>query len=122
MFLTYTYGLCLGLEHSHFDMIMVVHNSYTLVMLHLTNDNHVNMIIAYELAYSSHVMFMLYMVQCLDVHIMFMNRNSLVLRWRFIMPSSTPKSFTCRSVGSRTAEDLGGRHICERGARVYRGG
>jgi hypothetical protein len=33
MFLSHTNGLCLELEHSHFDIIMVVHNSYALVML-----------------------------------------------------------------------------------------
>jgi hypothetical protein len=108
MFLSHTYGLCLELEYSHFDIIMVVHISYALVMLYLTRDNHINMIIAYELAKSPHVMFMLHMMLCLDVHIMFMNRNRMVLGWWFIMPSGTPKSFTCRSIGSRTVGDLGG--------------
>jgi hypothetical protein len=36
MFLSYTCGLCFGLEHSHFDMILMVNNSYILVMLFLT--------------------------------------------------------------------------------------
>jgi hypothetical protein len=121
MFLSHTYGLCLELEHSHFDIIIVVYNSYALVMLYLTNDNHSNMIIAYELAYSSHVMFMLLMMLCFEVHIMFMDRNRLVLgRW-FIMPSGTSKSFTCRSVGSGIAGDLGGQYICGQGVRVYSG-
>jgi hypothetical protein len=58
------------------------------------------MIIAYELSYSPHVMFMLLMMLCFDVHIMFMDRNRLVLGWWFIMPSGMSKSFTYRSVGS----------------------
>jgi hypothetical protein len=81
MFLSYTYGLCFGLEHSHFDMILMVHNSYILVILYLTSDNHVDIAMAYELAYSPHVMFMLYMILCFDVHIKFMDRNKFVLRW-----------------------------------------
>jgi hypothetical protein len=38
------------------------------------------------------------------------------------MPSGTPKFFTCRSVGSGTAGDLGGHYIHRRGAQVYRAG
>jgi hypothetical protein len=38
------------------------------------------------------------------------------------MPSGTSKSFTCRSVGSGTAGDLGGQYICRRGVRVYSDG
>jgi hypothetical protein len=122
MFLSYIYSLCFGLEHSHFDMILMVNNSYILVMLYLTSHNHVDIAMAYELAYSLHVMFILYMIQCFHVHNIVMNRNRFTLRWWFIMLSGMPMFFTYRSVGSGTAGHLGGHYVCGRGARVYRGG
>jgi hypothetical protein len=85
----YLYSCCYELEYSHVDMILI-----------------------YELAYSPYVMFIPYVAQCFHVHIMFMNRNSSMLRWWFIMLSGVPKSFTCRSVGSGTRGDLGGLYVC----------
>jgi hypothetical protein len=112
MCLSYIYSLCFGLEHSHFDMILMVNNSYILVMLYLTSHNHVDIAMAYELAYSPQVMFILYMIQCFHVHTIVMNRNRFTLRWWFIMLSGMPKFFTYRSVGSGTTGHLGGHYVC----------
>jgi hypothetical protein len=76
---SYEYSLCYELECSHVDIFVM-----------------------YELEYSPNVMFMSYLAQCFIIHTMFMNRFRLMLRWWFIMLSGTPKSFTCRSVGSGT--------------------
>jgi hypothetical protein len=111
MFLSFIYSLCFGLEHGHFGMILMVNNSYILVMSYLTSHNHVDIAMAYELAYSPHVMFILYMIQCFHVHTIFMKRNRFMLRWWFIMLSGMPKFFTCRSVGLETVGDLGGRYV-----------
>jgi hypothetical protein len=108
MFLSYIYSLCFGLEHSHFDKIFMVNNSYILVMLYLTSHNHVDIAMAYELEYSPHVMFKLYRIQCFHVHTLFMNRNRFMLRWWFIMLSGTSKFFTYRFIGLGTVGDLGG--------------
>jgi hypothetical protein len=109
--LSYKYSLCLELEYSHFDMFLIyelVYSPCIMIMSCLTSYNHVDIAMAYELAYSPHVMFMLYLIYRFHVHIISMDRNRFMMRWWFIMLSGTPKSFTCRSVGSGTAGDLGG--------------
>jgi hypothetical protein len=60
------------------------------------------MIMIYELVYSLCVMILTCKTLCLIIHISYMSIIRAKLRWWFIMPSSVPKSFTCRSVGSRT--------------------
>jgi hypothetical protein len=96
---SYQYSCCYELEYNYIDIFMI-----------------------YELEYSPYVMFMSYLTPCFIVHTMFMIRFRLMLRWWFIMLSSMPKSFTCRSVGSGTRGDLGGFSICGHGARIYRNG
>jgi hypothetical protein len=43
---------------------------------------------------------------------MFMSRAIYVLRGWFIMLSGTPKSLTCRFVGSETWGELSGHYVC----------
>jgi hypothetical protein len=63
-------------------------------------------IMIYELAYSLYAMILTCSTLILIIHITCMSRIRAKLRWRFIMPLSVPKSFTYRSVGSRTQGDL----------------
>ena len=56
----------------------------------------------YELAYSLCVMRVAYLTLCLTTHITYIIEIRAKLRWLFIVLSSVPKSFTCRSVGSGT--------------------
>jgi hypothetical protein len=97
-------------------------SSYEYSLCYELEYNHVDIFVTYELEYSLYVMFISYLAQCFIIHTMFMNMFRLMLRWWFIMLSGTPKSFTCRSVGSGTREDLGGSYVCGRGAWIYRGG
>ena len=78
------------------------------------------MIMAYELAYSSYVMNLTCRTLSLIIHASYMSKIRAMLRWRFIVPSGVPKSFTCRSVGSESRGDLGSFFVHERGARVHR--
>jgi hypothetical protein len=80
-----------------------------------------DMILVYELVHSPYARFSSYKTLYLNIHTICLLGFRAKYRWWFIMPSGTPKSFTRRSVGSRTAGDLGGHYICERGAWVYRG-
>ena len=77
-------------------------------------------IMIYELAYSFYAMRVTCRTLCLTIHITYMSRIRAKLRWRFIVPSGVPKSFTCRSVGSGTQGDLGSFCIRKRGAWVWR--
>jgi hypothetical protein len=61
-------------------------------------------ILIYELVYSLYVMRVAHLNYCLNTYITYINKIRAKLRWRFIMPSGVPKSFTCRSVGSGTRE------------------
>ena len=76
---SYLYSLYFELEYSHLDISMI-----------------------YELEYSPYIMLISYLTQSFIVQIMFMDRFRIMLRLWFIMLSGMPKSFTCRSVGSRT--------------------
>ena len=60
------------------------------------------MILIYELVYSLCVMRIAYMTLCLTTHITYIIGFRAKLRWRFIVPSGVPKSFTYRSVGLGT--------------------
>jgi hypothetical protein len=80
MSLSYEYSLCFELEHSHFGMILIVYNSYIMIMTYLTIYNHVDISMAYELAYSPHVMSMIDLILCFHVHIIFIDRNRFMLR------------------------------------------
>ena len=90
---SYLYSLYLELEYSHLDIFMI-----------------------YELEYSPYIMLISYMTQSFIVHIMFMDTFRIMLMWWFIILLGTPKSFTCRPVGSGTRGDLGGHYVCGRGA------
>jgi hypothetical protein len=59
-------------------------------------------ILVYELVYSLYVMRVPYMTLCITTHITYIIRIRAKLRWRFIVLSGVPKSFTYRSVGSGT--------------------
>ena len=76
------------------------------------------MIMIYELVYSLCVMILTCKTLCLIIHITYMSRIRAKLRWRFIMPSSVLKFFTCQSVGSVTWGDLDSFYVCKRGAWV----
>ena len=77
-------------------------------------------ILIYELVYSLYVMKVAYLTLCLTTHITYIIRIRAKLRWQFIMLSGVPKSFSYRSVGSGTPEDLGSFCIRKRGAWVWR--
>ena len=77
-------------------------------------------ILIYELVYSLYVMKVAYLTLCLTTHITYIIGIRAKLRWRFIVPSGVPKSFTCRSIGSGTRGDLGSFCICKHGAWVWR--
>jgi hypothetical protein len=64
-------------------------------------------------------MFVAYRTLCLIVHTTFMIRIRAKLRWRFVVPSSVPKSYACRSIGSESRGDLGSFFVYRRGARVH---
>jgi hypothetical protein len=51
-------------------------------------------IMIYELAYSLYVMILTCSTSCLTIHITCMSRIKAKLRWRFIVASGVPKSFT----------------------------
>ena len=65
------------------------------------------MVLIYELVYSLYVMKVAYMNLCLPTHITYIIRIRAKLRWRFIVLSGVPKSFTCRFVGLGTWGNLG---------------
>ena len=73
-------------------------------------------ILIYELVYSLCVMKVAHFTLCLNTHITYIIGIRAKLRWRFIVPSGVPKSFTYQSVGSGTRGDLGSFCICKRGA------
>jgi hypothetical protein len=79
-------------------------------------------IMIYELVYSLNVLILTCSTLCLIIHITCMSRIRVKLRWRFIMPSGMPKSFTCWSVGSRIRGDLGSFCVHKHGAWVWRNG
>ena len=56
----------------------------------------------YELVYSLYVMKVAHLTLCLNTHITYIIGIRAKLRWQFIVLSGVPKSFTYRSVGSRT--------------------
>jgi hypothetical protein len=59
-------------------------------------------ILTYELAYSFYVMSLTCKMLCLNIHVTCMIRIRAKLRWRFIVPSSVPMSYACRSIGSES--------------------
>ena len=76
-------------------------------------------ILTYELAYSLYVMILTCLTSCLTIHMTYMSRSRVRLRWRFIVPSGVPMSYACRSVGSEPRGDVGSFCVIERGARVH---
>ena len=78
------------------------------------------MILIYELVQSLCVMRIAHLTLCLNNHITYIIGIRAKLRWRLIMVSGVPKSFTCRSVGSGTQGDLGSFYIRKPGAWVWR--
>jgi hypothetical protein len=71
MFLSYQYSCCYEIKYSHVDIHMI-----------------------YELEYNPYVMIISHLTRFFIVHIIFMNRFRLMLRWWFIMLLGTPKPFT----------------------------
>ena len=78
------------------------------------------MILIYELVYSLYVMKVAHLTLCLTTHITYIIKIRAKLRWWFIVSLGVPKSFTCRSVGSKTQGDLDSFCIRKRGAWVWR--
>jgi hypothetical protein len=74
------------------------------------------MILIYELVYSLCVMGITCLTLCLIIHITYVIGIRAKLRWQFIVPQGVPISFTCRSIGSGTAGDLGSCCIRKHGA------
>jgi hypothetical protein len=121
MLLFNSYSCCYELEYSHFDMFLIcvlVYSPYMMFISCLAMCSLLSLYVVFRLVYSLHIMYMLSWLRAF----MFMSRTICVRGWWFIMPLGTPKSLTCRSVGSGTRGDLGGHYICERGALVYSGG
>ena len=65
------------------------------------------MILTYELVYSLYVMKITYMTLGLNIHLTYIIGIRAKLRWRFIVSSGVPKSFTCRSGRVRVPGGLG---------------
>jgi hypothetical protein len=120
MFLFFTYSCAIELEYSFHVIILTYELAYSLCVMVLTCLY--DMILVYELVHSPYARVSLYKTLCLNIHVICLLGFRAKYMWWFIMPSGMPKSFTYRSVGSRTAGDLGGHYICVRGAQVYRGG
>jgi hypothetical protein len=76
-------------------------------------------ILTYELAYRFYVMSLTCKTLCLIIHTTCMIRIRAKLRWRFIMPSSVPMSYACRSVGSESP-GMWVVSVIGRGSRVHR--
>jgi hypothetical protein len=120
MFLFFTYSCAIELEYSFHVIILTYELAYSLCVMVLTCLY--DMILVYELVHSPYARVSSYKTLCLNIHVICLLGFRAKYMWWFIMPSGMPKSFTYRSVGSRTAGDLGGHYICVRGAQVYRGG
>jgi hypothetical protein len=119
--LSYLLNSCaIELEYSVHVIILTYELAYSLCVLILTCSY--DMILAYELDYSFYARVSSYKTLCLNICTICLLGFRAKYRWWFIMPSGTPKFFTCRSVGLGTAGDLGGHYIHRRGAWVYRGG
>jgi hypothetical protein len=114
------YSFAIELEYSFHVIILTYELAYSLCVMILTYSY--DMILAYELDYSFYARVSSYKTLCLNIHTICLLGFRAKYKWRFIMPLGMPKFFTCRSVGSGTAGDLGGHYIHRRGARVYRGG
>jgi hypothetical protein len=120
MFLFFTYSCDIELEYSLHVIILTYELAYSLCMMIVICSY--DKILVYELVHSPYARVLSYKTLCLNIHAICLLGFRTKYRWWFIMPLGTPKSFTCRSEGSRTAGDLGGHYICGRGAWVYRGG
>jgi hypothetical protein len=112
--ISYINSCAIELEYSFHVIILTYELAYSLCVMILTCSH--DMILAYELDYSSYARVSSYKTLCLNIHVICLLRIRAKYRWWFIMPSGTPKFFTCRSVGSGTAGDLGGHYIHGRGA------
>jgi hypothetical protein len=77
-------------------------------------------IVIYELAYSLDVIILTCSTSCLNIHMTSMSRSRVRLRWRFVVPSGLPISFTCQSIGLGTRGGIGSFFVHGRGARVHR--
>jgi hypothetical protein len=120
MLLFFTYSCAIELEYSLHVIILTYELAHSLCVTILACS--CDMILVHELDHSLCARVLSYKTLCLNIHTICLFRFRAKYRWWFIMPSGMPKFFTCRSVGSGTAEDLGGHYIHGRGARVYRGG
>jgi hypothetical protein len=110
MFLFFTYSCAIGLEYSLHVMILTYELAYTsCVMIVICS---YDMILVYVLVHSPCARVPSYKTLCLNIHTICLLGFRDRYRWWFIMSSSMPKSFTCRSIGLGTAGDLGGHYIC----------
>jgi hypothetical protein len=109
MFLFFTYSCAIELEYSFYVIILTYELAYSLCVMILTCPY--DMILVCELVHSPYARVSSYKTLCIIIHTICLLGFRVRYRWWFIMPSGTPKSFTCRSVGSGTAGDLGGHYI-----------
>jgi hypothetical protein len=114
------YSCAIELDYSFHVIILTYELAYSLCVMILTCSY--DTILAYELDYSFYARVSSYKTLCLNIHAICLLGFGAKYRWRFIMPLGMPNFFTCRSVGSGTAGDLGGHYIHRRGAQVYRRG
>jgi hypothetical protein len=107
------YSCAIELAYSFHVIILTYELTYSLCVTILTCSY--DMILAYELDYSFYARVSSYKTLSLNMRTICLLGFRAKYMWRFIMPSSTPKFFTCRSVGSGTAGDLGGHYIHRQG-------
>jgi hypothetical protein len=95
------YSCAIELEYSFHVIILTYKLAYSLCVMILTCSY--DMILAYGLDYSFYARVSSYITLCLNIHTICLLGFRAKYRWRFIMPSGTPKFFTYQSIGSRTA-------------------
>jgi hypothetical protein len=106
-----------GLNIKSSSIVMLLYHLYSSAY-ELEYSFHV-IIMIYELAYSLCVMILTCSTLSLIIHMVCMSRSRVRLRWRFVIPSSLPISFTYQFVGSGTRGDMSSFFVHGRGARVH---
>jgi hypothetical protein len=93
MFLFFSYSCAIELEYSLHVIILTYELAYSLyVMIMICS---YDMIIVYELVHSPYARVSSYKTLCLNIHTIYQLGFRDRYRWWFIMPSGTPKFFTC---------------------------
>jgi hypothetical protein len=114
MFLLFSYSCAIELDYSLHVIILTYELAYSLCGMIVICSY--DMIVVYELLHSPCARVSSYKTLCLNFHAICLLGFRAKHRWWFIKPSSTPKFFTCQSVGPGTVGDLGGHYIRGQGA------